>query len=52
MIILVYRKDFLRVNQIPGVRTYQVGSLWCECLVDEKIIETLKYQQIWFEKLL
>jgi hypothetical protein len=52
MRILVYRKDILKINQIPGIQLYQPGSLWCECLVsDERVFETLKYQQIWFEKL-
>jgi hypothetical protein len=52
MRILVYRKDILRINQIPGIQLYQTGSLWCECLVDERAFETLKHKQIWFEKLL
>jgi hypothetical protein len=48
-VVMVYRRDLVRVRQWGDVTMIQTGGLWCEIAVDQAVLAHMQHQNIWYE---
>ena len=48
-VLMVLRRDLSRIRQFGNTRMIQPGTLWCQIQVDQRTMDHLRHQSIWFE---
>ena len=48
-VLMVLRRDLSRIRQFGDTRMIQPGALWCQIQTDQRTLDHMQHQSIWFE---
>ena len=48
-VVMIYRRDLVRVRQWGDIVMIQPGGMWCEIAVGQEVLAHMQHHGVWYE---